>query len=96
MNEDHIRKHAYQLWVEAGCPEGRDEEFWEKGRELAAIEDNQHLAVKPNPVVDRRRDGPWNEPIEPIEAIQNQGDFPGMADQGEEQPRPPHHQKPES
>jgi len=26
---DHkIRERAFQLWQEAGCPEGRAEEFW--------------------------------------------------------------------
>ena len=36
MNEDmtdheqQIRQRAHRLWEEAGCPEGRDEEFWER------------------------------------------------------------------
>lgn len=36
MNEDmtererRIRRRAHQLWQEAGQPEGRDQEFWEK------------------------------------------------------------------
>lgn len=86
MDEEAIKRHAYQLWESAGCPEGRDEEFWEKAKELAAIEENQHLATKKLPRPDEQ---PWGEPIEPGIAVENQGDFPGMADQGDEQPRVP-------
>jgi len=83
--EETIRRHAYQLWQEAGCPDGRDNEFWEKARELAAIEENQSSATEPR----RGHDGPWGQLVEPAEAITNQGDFPGMADQGDEQPGVP-------
>ena len=86
MDEEAIKRHAYQLWENAGCPTGRDEEFWEKAKELAAIEENQHLASKPVPDTE---DQPWGQPVEPMVAIENQGDFPGMADQGEEQPGVP-------
>lgn len=35
-NEDDIRDRAYALWVEAGSPQGRDEEFWHRAqRELS-------------------------------------------------------------
>lgn len=27
---DQIRRRAYGLWREAGCPHGRDREFWEQ------------------------------------------------------------------
>jgi hypothetical protein len=34
---DEIRKRAYQLWVLAGKPKGREDEFWlEAERELEA------------------------------------------------------------
>lgn len=88
MEEDRIRSHAYQLWQAAGCPDGRDEEFWEKAKELVAIEDNQKLALKK--VNDYGESQPWDEPVEPPESIENQGEFPGLADQGDEQPRTPH------
>lgn len=26
--EQHIRERAYFMWLEAGCPDGRDDEFW--------------------------------------------------------------------
>lgn len=53
MNEDmtererRIRRRAHQLWQEAGQPEGRDQEFWEK----AELE------------IDARKDNPAGKPI---------------------------------
>lgn len=32
--EQKIRERAYSLWVEAGSPEGRQDEFWHRAREL--------------------------------------------------------------
>lgn len=35
-HEDDIRDRAYALWVEAGSPDGRDDEFWHRAeRELS-------------------------------------------------------------
>jgi hypothetical protein len=82
MDEETIRHHAYQLWESAGCPSGRDEEFWEKAKELAAIDENQRLTTKPVPEAGEQ---PWGQPVEPAIVVENQGDFPGRADQGEEQ-----------
>ncbi|MDA8253861.1 MAG: DUF2934 domain-containing protein [Rhodospirillales bacterium] len=30
--EQRIRERAYQLWQQAGCPDGRSEEFWSAAR----------------------------------------------------------------
>jgi hypothetical protein len=30
--EQTIRERAHRLWEEAGCPEGRDAEFWERAQ----------------------------------------------------------------
>jgi hypothetical protein len=30
--EHVIRRRAYELWEQAGCPEGRNEEFWHAAR----------------------------------------------------------------
>ena len=78
-----IRERAYQLWLEDGRPEGRDSEHWERARQLVAIDDNPDAATLPNPAAAGEPAGP-EVPVEPIEAVENQGDFPGMADQGEE------------
>lgn len=35
-HEDDIRDRAYALWIEAGSPDGRDQEFWHSAvRELS-------------------------------------------------------------
>ncbi|WP_250516996.1 DUF2934 domain-containing protein [Caballeronia sp. INDeC2] len=56
--EDQIRSCAYRLWVDAGRPEGRAEEFWEQARlQLAAtdkatqsdlVEDSDEFAAAPS------------------------------------------------
>jgi hypothetical protein len=84
--EERVRKRAYRMWEQEGCPEGRAEAHWEMARELVAIEDNQKLTTKP---VSRLQNlGPSGEPIEPIEAVENAGEFPTITDQGEERPYP--------
>jgi hypothetical protein len=81
--EQRIRKRAYHLWEANGRPPGREHEFWERARELIAIEDNPTAGRLPNPMA--RGDRPGREqPVEPIEAVENQGEFPDrLADQGE-------------
>lgn len=32
VSDGDIRSRAYELWLDAGSPEGRAEEFWEKAR----------------------------------------------------------------
>ncbi len=35
ISEDEIRERAHQIWMEEGCPHGRDREHWEQAiREL--------------------------------------------------------------
>lgn len=36
LDEQEIRECAYRLWEEAGSPEGREHEFWLRGKELLA------------------------------------------------------------
>jgi hypothetical protein len=87
--ENLIRQRAHHLWESEGRPDGRAEEHWEKARELVAIEQNQMRATKPNPQrADVRRDPRTGEPVEPLEAVLNQGEFPTLTDQGEEQTYP--------
>jgi hypothetical protein len=79
--EDRIRDRARRLWKEEGCREPLGERHFELARELVAIEDNQKLATKPLPREEAM--GPSGEPIEPIEAVENLGEFPTITDQGE-------------
>jgi len=41
ITEHRIRERAFQLWQEAGCPEGRAEEFWHLAREAEAGDLNE-------------------------------------------------------
>jgi hypothetical protein len=46
-NESEIRNYAYQLWEKAGCPEGRDDEFWRMAKaELDAESENPDPATQ--------------------------------------------------
>jgi hypothetical protein len=84
--EERVRKRAYQLWEQEGCPPGRELDHWDKASELVAIEENHKLATIP--VRQSGAVGPTGEPIEPISAVENAGEFPTLTDQGEEQTAP--------
>jgi hypothetical protein len=82
--DQRIRVRAYQLWEEDGRPEGRHDEFWERARELIAIEDNPHSGQLPNPATLPGADPDRSEPIEEAFIEENLGEFPGrLVDQGE-------------
>lgn len=78
--DDKIRARAYQLWEEEGRPEGRAEQHWYTARESLAVEESYETTYLP---IDTGM-GP-----EPIEALENAGEFPTLTDQGEL--RIPHH-----
>lgn len=44
MHEDKIRDRAYQLWLDAGQPEGREQEFWYDAERELAEEDEVETA----------------------------------------------------
>ncbi|MBS7539579.1 DUF2934 domain-containing protein [Ancylobacter lacus] len=73
--EQRIREKAYHLWVAEGYPHGRHERHWELASELVAIEDSQRDTLLPI--------GEAGEPVEPVEALENAGEFPTTTDQGE-------------
>jgi hypothetical protein len=81
--ENRIRERAYRLWEQEGRPEGRADTHWDKASELIAIEDNHSLATRPVPPPEADPNPP-----EPIEPMQNLGEFPTLTDQGEEQTYP--------
>ena len=85
--DGRIRQRAYRMWQDEGCPEGRADAHWDNAAELVAIEDNYQYATErvPSP----SEFGPTGEPVEPIQAVANLGEFPtAMTDQGDEQPYP--------
>jgi hypothetical protein len=81
--ERRIAARAHAIWEEEGCPEGRAEEHWERAREELAIADNLSSTLLPNPRRSDRGHAPGGEPVEePAFTIENQGDLPGLTDQG--------------
>jgi len=88
--ERRVRERAYRIWQEEGCPEGRETDHWERARELVVEETGLSSTLKPAPsgFGDEGRAG---EPVEPPEALADQGDFPSLTDQAERQglPRSP-------
>jgi len=99
--EQRIRERAYRIWEEEGRPNGRAQEHWDRARFLVGIEDNPDAAKLPNPIIEDREKGfntpPPPTPVEPIEALENQGEFPDrFADQGEKSAGPiRRHREPE-
>ena len=78
--EQRIAERARRLWQDAGRPEGGPEAYADEARERVALEENPRAATRapdePDP------DG------EPLEAVENQGEFPTLTDQGDEQGAP--------
>ncbi len=85
--EQRIRERAYHLWEADGKPHGQDTEFWERARELVAMEESAGAAQLSNP---QSHPGSVAETgIEEAEIQQNLGEFPDrFADQGEVQVTP--------
>jgi hypothetical protein len=49
-SEEQIRARAYELWEEAGKPEGREQEFWQKAEQAPrAKEELRDIATSPPP-----------------------------------------------
>ena len=45
---DEIQGIAYQLWEEAGQPEGRDKEFWEQAQKQVLSKNNEESEFNKN------------------------------------------------
>jgi hypothetical protein len=73
--EDRIRERAHRIWEEEGRPDGRERAHWELARFAIAQEDAQAGMLRPIEMPE----------AEPIIAIVNQGEFPTLTDQGEQQ-----------
>ena len=81
-HEQRVRERAYLLWEADGKPHGRDVEYWERARELVAIEDSAGSGLLPNPA--KHPESPRETGIEEAEIQENLGEFPDrLADQGE-------------
>ncbi|MEP9369081.1 DUF2934 domain-containing protein [Xanthobacter sp. VNH20] len=77
--QDKIREKAYQIWLDEGRPEGREAVHWDMARELVAQQENYLSTTKPV--------GDAQEQVEESTiALDNQGEFPTLTDQGEMEP----------
>jgi DUF2934 family protein len=51
-SQEQIRARAYELWQQAGMPEGREDEFWQQAeqalRETGQLRD---IATEPAPTI---------------------------------------------
>jgi Protein of unknown function (DUF2934) len=81
--EERIRAKAYQIWLDEGCPDGRDEAHWDMARELVAVEDNPEAGRMPIP--EGYQVGEWGEPVEDSEIAANSvGELPTTVDEDEQ------------
>lgn len=90
--DERVRARAKRLWEEEGRPNVPHETYLDKASELIAIEDSHDQTTEPIGAYTSNSAG--HEPVEPIEAAENQGDMPTLTDQGEEETFPEHAQIP--
>ena len=96
LEEDHerdhrIRERAYHLWEAEGRPHGREADYWERARELDAMESAGETGQLQNPIA-AGADPMLEGPVEEAFLQDNLGEFPDrFADQGESQPVPRGH-----
>ena len=97
--DKRVAERARRLWEQAGRPASGKDDYLDRARELVAIEEHEQDTLKPtgarrqenvedDPVASDDVIGPEGEPIEPILAIENEGEFPTLTDQGEGDPVP--------
>ena len=84
ITEERIRERAYRLWIEEGQPQGKAAEHWEKARELLALEADPEEGLEQTDE-GYNNPGPWGEPVEEASLLENQGEFPTVIDQGEQE-----------
>ena len=80
MHDRSIRLRARRMWREAGSPEGREDEYVERARELQAFVEHPAAGLLPNPMVAHPHP---EDPVEEAEVMENLGEFPGRTDQGD-------------
>ncbi|MDR4305970.1 DUF2934 domain-containing protein [Chelatococcus sambhunathii] len=85
-----IRARARELWEAAGSPAGREDDYLERARELAAIESDPAAGLEPNPLADGVvTPAERGTPVEEARLQENLGEFPGLQrDQGDERQTP--------
>jgi len=92
--DKRLTARARELWKEAGSPASGLDAYIGRARELIAIEQHEKDTLKPVgakaresvediPLASDDVLGPEGEPVEPILAVENEGEFPTLTDQGE-------------
>ena len=82
--DGRIHARAEKLWRAAGSPPSGEAQFLDEARTLIAIEDNPRAGTLPNPMTHPDNIGPEGEPIESPLAVENEGEFPTLTDQGDQ------------
>lgn len=85
QHDREIRARAHRMWLEAGSPKGREDEYLERARELQAIVEHPGAGLLPNPMVAHPHP---IDVVEEAELLENLGEFPGRSDQGDRRPAP--------
>lgn len=80
-----LRERAKKLWEAAGSPAGREDDYLERARELAAMASSPGAGLEPNPLADGVvTPAERGEPVEEASLQDNLGEFPGLqTDQGD-------------
>lgn len=98
-DDKKIAARTRSLWEQAGKPSSGPEAYADRARELIAIEQHQQDTFKPtgaepqenvedDPIASPDVFGPEGEPVEPVLAVENEGEFPTLTDEGEGDPVP--------
>jgi hypothetical protein len=74
-DQERIARKAYEIWESEGQPHGRDQSHWDQAKEIIALQDSMGDTLLP-------RSAGSEEPEEPTQAVENNGDIPGIRDQG--------------
>ena len=74
-HDERVRVRAYEIWLNEGKPEGREQRHWEMAREIVGYEDAHRSTLQPV--------SGSGESAEPALSFQSQGDLPTLTDQGE-------------
>jgi hypothetical protein len=87
-HQQRIRVRAYHLWESEGRKEGHAAEYWERARELDALEHNP-AGQLPNPLVTPPMPTYQGVTIEEAVLQENLGEFPSLFnEQGDSMPTP--------
>lgn len=85
ISEDEIRERAHRIWMEEGCPHGRDAEHWEMARRELEAEQNNPPEVTSAELDEALKESfPASDPISftPIAGV-------ATADEDDPKPRKP-------